>query len=377
MIYLDNAATTQPYERVVERVTDVLTNHFGNPSSLHRLGMDAEDLIKEARKTVAASIGAKEGEIYFTPSGTIANNTAIFGYLRRNKHKGNKVLISSVEHASVYNIGIQLQKDGYQVEWIPIVDGEPDWVFLAEQLDSQVALVSVMAVNNETGTVFDIKQIKQMMTEKAPSAVLHSDCIQAYGKLDIHVRDFGADLMSFSGHKIGAPKGIGALYVKKGILLESLYVGGGQEDGLFSGTENVANIVAFSEAVKIHKEERPIEKIQELSKLFLELLSEEIPVNSKHSLGTVVNVSMNLRSEIVLHMLESEGIYVSSGSACSEKKGGSNRVLEAFSVPKAMQDTAIRVSFSHKNTEEEIRFAAEKMNQIFEKNKKSKKNEKL
>ncbi len=370
MIYLDNAATTRPYERVIDRVTDVLTNSFGNPSSLHRLGMEAEELIKEARKTVAASIGARENEIYFTPSGTLANNTAIFGYLRRNKHKGNKVLISMVEHASVYNIGKQLEKEGYRVEWIPILNGEPDWAFLEQQLDGDVALVSMMAVNNETGTLFDIAKVKQLMKEKAPSAVLHSDCIQAYGKLDIHVRDFGADMMSFSGHKIGAPKGIGALYVKKGILLEPLYVGGGQEENLFSGTENVANIAAFSEAVKIFREERPIEKIKELFRIFLDSLNPEIPVNSKNSLGTVVNISLNLRSEIVLHMLESEGVFVSSGSACSEKKGGNNRVLAAFSVPKAMQDTAIRVSFSHRNTEDEVRFAAEKINQIFEKNKK-------
>ena len=369
MIYLDNAATTRPYERVVACVTDVLTNSFGNPSSLHRLGMEAEDIIKEARKTVAASIGAKDNEIYFTPSGTLANNTAILGYLRRNKHKGNKVLISLVEHASVYNIGKQLEKEGYQVAWIPIVNAEPDWDFLAEQLDCDVALVSMMAVNNETGTLFDIAKIKRMMKEKAPLAVLHSDCIQAYGKLDIHVRDFGADLMSFSGHKIGAPKGIGVLYTKKGILLESLYFGGGQEENLFSGTENVANIAAFSEAVKIFCKERPIEKMKELSALFLSLLDSDILVNSQNSLGSIVNISLNLRSEIVLHMLESEGVYVSSGSACSEKKGGNNRVLAAFSVPKAMQDTAIRVSFSHKNTEEEVRFAAEKINQIFQQNK--------
>ncbi len=368
MIYLDNAATTRPYDRVIQRVTDVLTNSFGNPSSLHRLGMEAEDLIKEARKTVAASIGAKEGEIYFTPSGTLANNTAIFGYLRRNKHKGNKVLLSMVEHASVYNIGKQLEKDGYQVEWIPVVNGEADFAFLEEQLSDDVALVSMMAVNNETGTLFDIAKIKQLMKAKAPNAVLHSDCIQAYGKLDIHVRDFGADMMSFSGHKIGAPKGIGALYVKKGILLESLYVGGGQEENLFSGTENVANIVAFAEAVKIFREERPIERIKELSELFLASLDSEIPVNSQNSLGTIVNISLNLRSEIVLHMLESEGIYVSSGSACSEKKGGNNRVLAAFSVPKGMQDTAIRVSFSHQNTEDEVHFAAKTINLIFEKN---------
>lgn len=370
MIYLDNAATTRPYECVVNCVTQILTNRFGNPSSLHRMGMEAEDIVKEARKTVAASIGAKENEIYFAPSGTLANNTAILGYLRRNKHKGNKVLISLVEHASVYNVGKQLEQEGYQLSWIPIVNGEPDWEFLSEQLDESVALVSMMAVNNETGTLFDIAKVKLLMTQKAPAAVLHSDCIQAYGKLDIHVREFGADMMSFSGHKIGAPKGIGALYVKKGIFLESLYVGGGQEEGLFSGTENVANIAAFSEAVKIFKEERPIENIKKLSRLFLDTLNPGIPVNSQNSLGTVVNISLNLRSEIVLHMLESEGIYVSSGSACSEKKGGNNRVLAAFSVPKAMQDTAIRVSFSAQNTEEEVRFAAEKINEIFEKNKK-------
>ena len=370
MIYLDNAATTRPYDEVVETVTEVLTNRYGNPSSLHRMGMEAEDIMTEARKTVADSIGAKEGEIYFAPSGTLANNTAILGYLRRNKHSGNKVLISSVEHASVYNVGKYLAENGYQVEYIPVKKFEPDWEWLEEHLDETTALVSMMAVNNETGTVFDISRIKQLIVKKGLKTVLHSDCIQAYGKLEISVRDFGADLMSFSGHKIGAPKGIGVLYVKKGILLEPMYLGGGQENQLFSGTENVANIAGFSRAVKFFMQEKPVEKVQALSRLFLEKLSPEIPVNSKNTLGTIVNFSMNLRSEIVLHMLESQGIYVSSGSACSEKKGGNNRVLAAFSVPKAMQDTAIRVSFSHNNTEEEVCTAAEKINEIYEKNKK-------
>ncbi|MBO5409140.1 MAG: cysteine desulfurase [Clostridia bacterium] len=370
MIYLDNAATTRPYDEVVETVTEVLANRYGNPSSLHRLGMEAEDIITEARKTVAASIGAKETEIYFAPSGTLANNTAVLGYLRRNKHSGNKVLISSVEHASVYNIGKYLSDIGYQVEYIPIKNYEPDWEWLEEHLDETTALVSMMAVNNETGTVFDIKRIRQMIAKKGLKTVLHSDCIQAYGKLELSVREFGADLMTFSGHKIGAPKGIGVLYARKGILLTSLYVGGGQEDQLFSGTENVANIAGFSRAVKLFLKEKPVEKVKVLSQLFLEKLSPDILINSKNTLGTIVNISMNLRSEIVLHMLESEGIYVSSGSACSEKKGGNNRVLEAFSVSKAMQDTAIRVSFSHANTEEEILIAAEKINEIYWKNKK-------
>lgn len=371
MIYLDNAATTRPYDSVIERVKEVLSVHYGNPSSLHRMGMDAENIISEARKTVADSIGAKETEIYFTPSGTLANNTAILGYLRRNKHKGNKVLISSVEHASVYNIGKYLSENGYLVEWIPIKDGETDWEWLDEHLDEETALVSMMAVNNETGTVFDISAIRTIIDKKGLKAVLHSDCIQAYGKLPITVRDFGADLMSFSGHKIGAPKGIGVLYVKKGVLLEPMYLGGGQENNLFSGTENVANIAGFSEAVKIFQKEKPMEKMRELSQTFLSCLSPEIPVNSKHSLGTIVNISLNLRSEIVLHMLESEGIYVSSGSACSQKKGGSNRVLEGFSVPKKQQDTAVRISFSQHNTIDEVKYAAEKINGIYLKNKKN------
>lgn len=371
MIYLDNAATTRPYPEVTKRVAEVLTVYYGNPSSLHRMGMEAEDIINEARKTVADSIGAKEGEIYFTPSGTLANNTAILGYLRRNKHNGNKVLLSSVEHASVYNIGKYLLENGYQVEWIPIKDFEPDWEWLDAHLDKNTALISMMALNNETGTVFDIKRIRQMITEKNLKTVLHSDCIQAYGKLDISVREFGADMMSFSGHKIGAPKGIGVLYVKKGVYLEPLYFGGGQENGLFSGTENVANIAGFSEAVKIFRKEKPITKIKELSQLFLETLEKDIPVNSKNTLGTIVNISLNLRSEIVLHMLEADGIYVSSGSACSQKKGGSNRVLEGFSVPKKQQDTAIRISFSCENTSEEVKQAAIKINEIYLKNKKN------
>ena len=371
MIYLDNAATTRPHPRVVEKVIQVLTGRYGNPSSLHRMGMEAEAIVTEARKTVAESIGAKEEEIYFAPSGTLANNTAILGYLRRNRHSGDKVLISSVEHASVYYIGQYLAEHGYRVEWIPLTGGEPDWDWLDTHLDKDTALVSMMTVNNETGTVFDIARIRNMAKQKNPKITIHSDGIQAYGKMDFSVREIGADLMSFSGHKIGAPKGIGALYVKKGILVEPVYFGGGQEKTLFSGTENVANIAGFSEAVKIVREEKPMDKIRSLSKLFLETLSPKIPVNSIHSLGAIVNLSMNLRSEIVLHMLESEGIYVSSGSACSQKRGGSNRVLDGFSIPKNMQDTAIRISFSGANTPDEAVTAAERINAIYHKNKKN------
>jgi cysteine desulfurase len=369
VIYLDNAATTIVYKEVVLQIAKTLEECYGNPSSLHSLGLKAENIISDAREEIANTLGAKKDEIYFSPSGTIANNTAILGYLKRNKRAGNKIFCSSVEHPSVYNVFMELKKAGYEVLEVPIIDYDLDYEFLEKNADDKTALISVMNVNNETGAIFDIKKIKNIVTKKNLKTVIHSDCIQSYMKLPINVREFGADLITFSAHKIGGAKGIGGLYVSSKINIEPIYYGGGQEKTLFSGTENVANIAGFLKAVKINKKENIMRKIAELSKIFLEKLDNEIVVNRKNenSISSIINISFNQRSEIVLHLLESMGVIVSSGSACYQKKGERNRVLKGFCVSNENQDRAIRISIGHHNTMDEILFCSEKINELYRK----------
>lgn len=364
MIYLDNAATEPVMDEVCEYMYEILKNDFGNPSSLHNLGMKAENIITEAREIIASSLGAKENEIYFASSGTLANNTAILGYLKRNKRAGKQVMISSVEHPSVYNIGNILKEQGYTVLEIPVKDFMYDYDFIEENISENTALISVMAVNNETGTLFDIKRIKDIIKRKNLNTVIHCDCIQAYMKTEIKVNDFGADMITMSAHKIGGPKGIGALYIKKGLFVDPIYYGGGQEKGMFSQTEAVHNIAGFGLAVKINMENLYMKKIDELYNCFIGNLNENININSKNNLHNIINISVPIRSEIALHKLESKGIYVSSGSACSQKKGERNRVLSKFGLPQKMQDSAIRVSIGYKNTLEDMKKAAEEINKL-------------
>lgn len=364
IIYLDNAATEPVMSEVADKMYEILKNDYGNPSSLHNLGLKAENLVTQSREIIASTLGASKNEIYFAPSGTIANNTAIFGYLKRNKRAGKKVLISCVEHPSVYNIIKELKGMNYEVVEIPLKDSDYDYDFIERNVDENTALISAMAVNNETGTVFNIKKIRDIVSLKNPKTVIHCDCVQAYMKMPIKVRDFGADMITIAAHKIGGPKGVGALYVKQGLLIEPVYVGGGQEKGLFSQTEAVHNIYGFALSAKINKENNYMEKIKELYDIFVENLSDKIIINSKNNLPNIINISVPIRSEIALHKLEMKGIYVSSGSACSQKKGERNRVLAGFGLPQKLQDTALRISFGYANTKEEILIAVKEINSL-------------
>lgn len=364
MIYLDNAATSPVFDEVADKMYEILKNEYGNPSSLHNMGMRAEDITETARDEIADSLNARSDEIYFASSGTLADNTAVLGYLRRNKHSGKQVMISSCEHPAVHNLIPVLRNSGYEVLEIPLIDFDLDYGFIEKNISENTALISCMAVNNETGSIFDIKKIKEIINKKRLKTVVHSDCVQAYMKIPIDVRNFGADMISLSAHKIGGPKGIGVLYVKKGILIEPLYFGGGQEKGIFSQTEAVHNIAGFGDAVKINRREDFNGKIKELSRIFTENLDSRIVVNSKNSVSGIINISVGIRSEIALHTLESKGVYVSSGSACSQKKGEHNRVLKAFGLSKERQDTALRISIGYQNTEEDVKKAAELINNL-------------
>lgn len=364
-IYLDNSATTRVFPRVAEKINQIYTECYGNPSSLHRKGLQAEEEREEARSIIAASINAKKEEIIFTSGGTEANNLAILGYLKKNPRLGKRVIISAGEHASVSNVGAYLEGEGYEVLMLPVSkDGEPDLDFLSEAVDENTALVSVMTVNNETGAVTDTQRISKLIKEKNPSTVFMSDCVQAYMKLDINVKTHGADMISISSHKINGPKGVGALWVSPKIKLAPILHGGGQEGNLRSGTENLPGICGFAEAVKIHSEtlKEDMAKLDSLRELLMKRLEECGAVINSPVGGAphILNASFpGIRSEIILHTLEMHGVYVSSGSACNSNFKDKKSVLARLGFDKKIYDSAIRFSFSTETTVEEIEEAAE------------------
>lgn len=366
MYYLDNSATTRPYPEVVEAVSHSLYEGFGNPSSLHSLGFASEQTLKQARKTVASGLGAGEKELIFTSGGTEANNLAVLGYLRRNRRKGNHVMVSAVEHASVLNLFHRLEEEGYRVSYIPVSKGGVlDEDFLERELCEETALVSVMRVNNEVGCLFDIPRIRKILEQKQSGAVLHCDCVQAYGKLPLSVKELGADLVTVSSHKIHGPKGVGALYVREGLRLEPILFGGGQENGLRNGTENLPGIVGFAKASEITLQDLPektarMREIQnyfmgELRKIKQTMLNTPADCCAPH----IVNASfLGIRSEILLHTLEQKEVYVSSGSACASHDKKHKKVLEVMGHDRERADSSIRFSFSTETTMQEIREAA-------------------
>ena len=359
MIYLDNSATTAVCKPAADKAYAVMTEQFGNPSSLHSLGIQAEAELTEARRILAERIGATEAEIVFTSGGTEANNLAILGAARARKRRGLHIIRSAIEHPSVSAAFDRLAEEGFEVTVIPPqADGSvaSDDVVAACRPDT--VLVSVMLVNNETGALFPMEKAAPRIRKKSPLAAIHTDAVQAFGKLPIQVGRLGVDLLSFSGHKLYAPKGIGGLYCRKGTrLLSPAALGGGQEKGIRSGTENVPAAAAFGAAVaslppiaesQAHfaaLKERLVEGIQTLPDTRLHLPQNGVPY--------IVNFSlMGLRSETLIHFLAEREIYVSGGSACA--KGHASPVLTAMNLPPAEIDSALRVSFGSHNTPADV-----------------------
>jgi cysteine desulfurase len=345
MIYLDNASTTKPKEFVKSAILSALDN-FGNPSSLHSLGLDAEKVIKEARRTVAKELLADEKNIYFTSGGTESNNTAILGYALANAKRGKHLITTKIEHPSVLEPFKYLEKLGFSVTYLGVTEsGAISLEEFAKELRDDTILVSVMAVNNETGVIQPFDKLKEIMKRKSPAAVLHSDCVQAFCKIPLCPKKCGIDMLSASAHKIHALKGTGALYVADGIHINPLILGGGQERGLRSGTENTAGILAFSEAIKgftkIGQEKRTI-----LMKKILENIPNAKVNGTLENSGYILNMSFSgIKAEILLHSLEMRGIFVSTGSACSSNKPQPSHVLTAMGVSRENIDGAIRFSF--------------------------------
>lgn len=375
-IYLDNSATTKPRQRVVEEMLTMLTEDYGNPSSLHRMGLDVEKKIETSRKTIASYLRVNKEEIMFTAGGTESNNLAIQGlvgkYSKRNKH----LITSKIEHSSVLNIFKHFEDQGYDVTYIDVdINGLVDLKQLKESINDETSLISIMYVNNETGTVQYIEKIKDIINSTKRDIKLHVDGVQAFGKINMDIKALGADTFSFSGHKIHGPKGIGGLFIKKGLSLNPLVFGGGQEKNIRSGTENTPGIiglgVAVDELAKNFKEEH--EKIQELKLYFYQRVSdniEDIKLNSfmdDRSSCHILNISFRgTKGEVLLHYLESDNIYVSTGSACSSKGKGKSSVLKALNLTDEEIDGAVRFSFSYENTREELDLVVEKLKKAVE-----------
>ncbi|MBN7772766.1 cysteine desulfurase family protein [Clostridium aminobutyricum] len=379
MVYLDNSATTRQYDSVTEIMTEYMKKDFGNPSSLHRLGIQAEKGIKNARKEIALALGAKSEEIVFTSGGTEADNMALLGTASARKRRGNKIITTAVEHPAVLETVKRLEGQGYYiVEYIGVDEkGNLDVKALQEAVDEATILISVMGVNNEVGTVEPLEEIIRIKNEynkaKGTDILFHTDAVQALGKIPMSFQ--GVDLISVSGHKIHGPKGIGALYIRKGLTIEPYLIGGGQEKNMRSGTENVPAIVGFGHAAKQIREnfEKRILAMSEARNYLLKGIKEEIKdikVNGveQDTLSgesglcspSVLNISfLGTRGEVILHTLEQADIYVSIGSACSSNKNGQSHVLKAMGLNSKEIESAIRFSFNEFNTMEEMDYVLE------------------
>ena len=374
-IYFDNGATTKPSQDVADIMYETLTGDYGNPSSLHSKGLDAEHVVKNSRKIIADSVKASADEIIFTASGSEANNLAIIGAARMFRYKG-EIITSKVEHKCVLECMNFLENEGFKVHYL---DVDENGVVSVEQLKSllnkDTQLVSIMHVNNECGAVQPINEIYTVVKEFNSEILVHTDNIQGYCKFELTSKS--CDMMSVSAHKIHGPKGIGALYVRKGVRLSPVIYGGGQEKGLRGGTENVPAIAGFAKAVETF--DNNISVVLDIKKHIAKRVTTEIPkvyVNgdADNSSPYILNIAMiGLRSEIILHSLEQKGIYVSSGSACSSNKPSPSHVLTAMGYKPERVDSSIRLSFSNENTMEEANAFCDALAEISLKNKKVRK----
>jgi len=381
LIYLDNSATTRQYDQVTAEMVRVMENDYGNPSSLHRLGLSAEKLIRKARKEIARSIGVNEDEIFITSGGTEADNAAILGTAYSRRRSGNKIITSKIEHPAVLESCKRLERDGYKVVYLDVdKDGVVLLNQLKEEIDHETILISIMHVNNEIGSIQPIEEIYKIKEEWNKSnnsdILLHVDAVQSYGKLNLS--GLHAELISLSAHKVHGPKGIGALYIKKGVRLDPIILGGGQEKGQRSGTENVPAIVGFGIAAsKINTDQgKASRKIKSMKENLIYRISNEInniKINGNYiDMGmtspSIINISfLGVRGEVLLHSLEQEGIYVSTGSACSSNKKGQSHVLLEIGLNNIEIEGAIRFSISEFNTQDEIDYTVDKLVTIISK----------
>lgn len=364
--YFDNSATTKVLDCVKDAVVDAMCVNYGNAAAKHRKGVEAENLIREAKKAIADTLKVQEKEILFTSGGTESNNTALIGTALANRRAGKHLITTGVEHPSIYNTMSFLEEMGFEVTYLPVDHlGHISLEDLENSIREDTILVSVMYVNNEVGAVEPIEAISQCIKKKNPKTLFHVDAIQAYGKYKIRPKKQGIDLLSVSGHKIHAPKGVGFLYIRDGVKIRPILFGGGQQKGMRSGTENVPGCVGLGVAAReAYKDfDARIEKLYTLRERLIAGLKPlgGVTINGSEdrtNAPQIVSASFEgVRSEVLLHALEDKGVYVSSGSACSSNHPGISGTLKGIGVKKELLDSTIRFSLGDLNTEEEVDYA--------------------
>ncbi len=376
-VYLDHAATTWCYKSVRDMVVKTMMEDYGNPSSMHRKGVAAEAYVKNAREIIAQCLKVREKEIFFTSGGTESNNLALIGAALANQRKGRKILTTGMEHAAVREPVKRLEELGFEIIELPVNEqGVLSVEALADALSSDTILVSVMYVNNEVGSVQPIEKIAALVHEKSPEALFHVDAIQALGKYRIYPGRTGIDLLCASGHKIHGPKGVGFLYIREQAKVQPQILGGGQQGGMRSGTDNVPGIAGLGAAVKeVYRDfEKKVEQMYQTKELLvngLEALDGVVVHGMPVRQGAphIVNASfLGIRSEVLLHALEDKGIYVSAGSACSTHKRskGTSRssTLSAMGIKPEQQESSVRFSLCEETTEEEICYCLQTLEEL-------------
>lgn len=360
-IYLDNSATTKPCAEAIAAANEMMATYWGNPSSTHAKGNEAAQKIKEARRNVASAISAAPEEVFFTSGGTEANNIAIFGAAARNRRNGKRIVTSAIEHSSVIDSVAELEKQGFEVIRImPDSSGHISAQAVAEAVNSDTVLITMMMVNNEVGSILPIESAVRAARKTAPRAVIHCDCVQAFGKIPINVKKLGVDMITVSAHKIYSPKGVGALYKRKGLVIPPLTHGGHQEDSFRPGTEAAPLIAAFGTAAAIACDKNGLNRRYETVKALRDYTVQKLGAingivfnSAGDALPYIINFSTRcVKAETMLNFLSDRGIYVSGGSACA--KGEPSHVIKALGLPRDAADSAIRVSLSADNTPEEI-----------------------
>ncbi len=366
-VYLDNSSTTRVSDRVAKAVYEAMTRHYGNPSSLHGKGIEAEKCLKEARQIISTAMGVSAGEIYFTSGGTESNNLAIKGVSHAFGHKGTHLITTSIEHPSVIEVYKQLEREGFSVTYLNVDDqGHVDIDELKRALTPDTILVSIMYVNNEVGSIQAIEKASNVIKNNV-GTLFHVDAVQAFGKIELIHGLRGIDLLSVSSHKIYGPMGIGAIFIRDKVRLNPLFYGGGQEFGIRSGTENVPGIAGFKVAVEdahanLKQWNEQMSKLRALLLAGIEGEIDDIVVNGPISGGAphILNVSfLGVKGEILLHSLESHGIYVSTGSACSSLKSEKSHVLKAMGKTSDQIEGAVRFSLSPFVSEEDIYYTVD------------------
>ncbi|MBQ1871218.1 MAG: cysteine desulfurase [Lachnospiraceae bacterium] len=372
-VYVDNSATTRVSVSVMEVVTRAMREDYGNPSSLHNMGMIAENYIRHAREQIAKTLCCEEKELIFTSCGTESDNMALFGIAEGYKRDGMHLITTKVEHAAILSSMKKLESMGYEVTYLDVdSNGRISLDDLRNAIRPDTILVSIMYVNNEVGAVMPIKEAGKLIKEVNPKTLFHVDAIQAYSKFDINPKRDNIDLLSVSGHKIHGPKGVAFLYVKDKVKIKPLIYGGGHQNGLRSGTENVPGVAGLGQACE--DAYRDLEKTREylygLRDYLIEGLEkiEGVYVNGDKTHANaphIISVSVpNVRAEVLLHTLEEKGIYVSAGSACSSNKPQVSATLKAMNLPKDRLESTVRISLADTNTKEEIEYVLSVLNEV-------------